>query len=151
MLPGHGTQIHSIRVFSIHTLPITLVVSEAVLYTDNDPVSCQLDVLEHTREWNTHHKLVKTTPKPKATKKSSGELGPFPEFPELVAEGGGLAEVVEIKLVVVADILADMTIEELRLRKFKDGSLDHRYCGRHQYTNRTSVKGRHRTTTIDER
>lgn len=90
--------------------------------------------------------MVNTTPKPKATKKSSGELGPFPELPELVDVGGGVEEVVEITLV-VADILADTTIAELR--EFDDGRLDHLYCERHQYTIWASVKGRHRTTTID--
>lgn len=38
----------------------------------------------------TYHKFVNTTPKPKATKKSNGELGPPPpsERPELVAAAG---------------------------------------------------------------
>ncbi len=45
---------------------------------------------------DTYHKLVKTTPKPNATKKSSGELvGPPPPPPlaaDVVAAGGAAAE-----------------------------------------------------------
>lgn len=111
MLSGHCAQIDAIRILPIHSLSIALIISEAILDTDNDP---ELNLSEPGKpeESNeiTHHKLVKTTPNPKATKKRSGELGPLPELPELpVAEGGGVGVVVvEIKLDVVADMLAKM-------------------------------------------
>ena len=43
-----------------------------------------------------HHRLVKTTPKPRATKNSSGELGPLPEFTFgfAVEVGLGVADIV---------------------------------------------------------
>ena len=45
----------------------------------------------------TYHRLVNTTPNPKATKKSNGELvGPLPLLPpELVVGSGGAADVAE--------------------------------------------------------
>jgi hypothetical protein len=115
MLSGHCTQIDTIWILSIHTLPIALVISEAVFHTDDDPSGWSMGHSKHNSESSAHHKLVKTTPNPKATKKSSGELGPFPELPELpVGEAGGVAVVVEIKLVVVADILAGMMSVQLK-------------------------------------
>jgi hypothetical protein len=50
-----------------------------------------------------HHKLVKTTPKPRATKNSSGELGPEPPPLEPLAVGDGAEPDV-----VVADILDEI-------------------------------------------
>lgn len=60
-----------------------LIVAEAVLDTDNDPEqnvsdagSCGSDAAVGR---SANHKLVKTTPKPRATKKSRGEfVGPPP-------------------------------------------------------------------------
>lgn len=64
------------------------------------------------REWgavgssDTYHKFVKTTPKPRATKKRSGELvgPPPPPLPSPVGEAEG--ETVVVVEVVVADIVA---------------------------------------------
>jgi len=55
-----------------------------------------------------YHKFVKTTPKPRATKNSRGELvGPLPpEEPVLVGEGEDESEAAALgAVVVVADIL----------------------------------------------
>ncbi len=57
----------------------------------------------------TYHKLVNTTPNPKATKKSNGELvGPLPLLPpELVVGSGGAADVAEdmvTAMVVIASV-----------------------------------------------
>lgn len=51
-----------------------------------------------------YHKFVKTTPKPKATKKSKGELGPLPLLDPLVADGVADAEEAEA-IAVDADML----------------------------------------------
>jgi hypothetical protein len=56
------------------------VVSEAVLHTNDNPAETVSRTNLHMRRWQcVYHKFVKTTPNPKATKKSSGELvGPPP-------------------------------------------------------------------------
>lgn len=56
---------------------VALVVSEAVLDTDDDPLK-QLATEQRLAEQFTNQRLVKTTPKPRATKNSKGELvGPL--------------------------------------------------------------------------
>jgi hypothetical protein len=55
------------------------VVAEAVLDADDDPND--VNKSNYTTPASAYHRLVKTTPKPRATKKSSGELvGPLLAF-----------------------------------------------------------------------
>ena len=85
-----------------------MIVSEAILDANDDPKGRMLAfAVMETYEWidksiefavsrEADQRLVKTTPKPSATKKSRGELvGPPPPPPPLggddVAAGGGLA------------------------------------------------------------
>lgn len=75
MLSRHCAEIHRVRVLTLHSLSISLIISEAILDTDDNPKEVRIATAPlHPA----HHKLVKTTPKPRATKKSSGELGPLP-------------------------------------------------------------------------
>ena len=63
----------------------------------------------------THHRLVKTTPNPRATKKSRGELGPLPPLsavlvaaaPEEVAEAK--AELLEVAMLTVLDYAVSLS------------------------------------------
>lgn len=75
---------------------ISLVVTEAVLYAYNDPAQCMsADVRLGDSQCRPYHKLVKTTPKPNATKNSRGELpGVLLFFPESVGVAVGAAEAV---------------------------------------------------------
>lgn len=77
---------------------IALVISEAVFYADDDPVSVIVSVTgSHGRtagvgggELSAYHRFVKTTPNPRATKNNSGELvgPPLPvSVPEVVDDG----------------------------------------------------------------
>lgn len=106
MLSGHGAEIDCIRVFSIHALSIALVVSKAVFDADDDPGLGVNRCLDGGREMDAYHKFVKTTPKPRATKKSKGELGPLPLLDALVADGVADAEEAEA-IAVDADMLTD--------------------------------------------
>ena len=77
MLSRHVAEFCSVWVFtSIHALSVALVVSEAILHTDDDPTYVSTRIKQNS--WAFYHKFVKTTPKPSATKKSRGELGPLP-------------------------------------------------------------------------
>lgn len=85
---------------------IPLIISEAILDTDNDPRNGELVCVYRRRvsgdrraQEQAYHRLVKTTPNPNATKKSNGELvGPPPPPPPLgaddVAAGGATGELV---------------------------------------------------------
>ena len=53
-----------------------------------------------------YHRLVKTTPKPNATKKRSGELGPLPEL--TFAEDVALGEADMVGADAVEDILDEI-------------------------------------------
>lgn len=85
----------AILIVSWHSVP--LVITEAVLYTNDDPVQRPLvrncGRIQGRLECGTagtYHRLVKTTPNPKATKKSKGELvGPPPPPPEADVVGPG--------------------------------------------------------------
>jgi hypothetical protein len=73
---GQVVKVDGIDRFTVPEGAIARIVSKAVLDSDNDPlikVSFTFG-LRWNRSCATNHKLVKTTPKPKATKKSSGEL-----------------------------------------------------------------------------
>jgi hypothetical protein len=80
--------------------PVALVVSEAILDADDDPrwQSGQHSAAFRALWCSAYHRLVKTTPKPNATKKSSGELvGPLLSLLLLslwVGEGVGEEELV---------------------------------------------------------
>lgn len=98
MRPRHCGQIDGFAVLVYHTrLAVSLIVSEAVLDTDNDPVvQVSVGVERDTNRFSsTYHKFVKTTPKPSAIKKSSGELvGPPPPVPCVAVDVAlGAAEV----------------------------------------------------------
>lgn len=115
--------VNLINLSSIEASTIPGIVSETIFHTDNNP-----------RQWNeyglfgvpkpekikkSYHKFVKTTPKPRATKNSSGEFPPAapplpPPFPaaDVVAEG-------------VADIVLDIICCVYRIGK---GNLN-RGCG----------------------
>jgi len=77
VLARHSAKIDAIWIFPIQAPAITLVIPKAVFDTNNNP-AMQL-VIDIDPIWCSaaHHKLVNTTPKPSATKKSSGELGPL--------------------------------------------------------------------------
>lgn len=84
MLARHGAEIDPIGIFTVHALSVSLVVSEAVLDTDDNPVqNNQSKVTWNRSPCHAYHRFVKTTPKPNATKKRSGELGPLPPPPGL--------------------------------------------------------------------
>jgi hypothetical protein len=85
---------------------VALVVAEAVLDTYNDPARDMLVVATARRDSATrsaYHRLVKTTPKPSATKNSRGELPGvllfLPSFvavgwaPEVVPDGSDMSSV----------------------------------------------------------
>jgi hypothetical protein len=91
VLSGHCAEVHSIGVFTLQSLAVPLIISEAILHTNDNPERVSLATL---RPATAYHRLVKTTPKPNATKKSSGELGPFP-LPSTDGEGEVTAEVAE--------------------------------------------------------
>ena len=63
-------------------LTVASIVSEAVLNADDNPVRCVKmtrmlaagEAARHGDKMSAHQRFVKTTPKPRATKKSSGEL-----------------------------------------------------------------------------
>lgn len=90
MRPRHCRHVNGFTVFIVALLAIPLVVSKAIFDSDNDPAG---DFVKRLRDWLqsgncaalrflTYHKLVKTTPNPKATKNSNGELvGPPPPPP----------------------------------------------------------------------
>ena len=113
MLSRHRTQVNGVSVFAISQCAVALVISEAVLHANDDPGDdCQLTVGWAERlggevqddRWVTHQRLVKTTPKPKATKNNSGELvgpGLLLLFAALV-DAEGAAEV-EVGLDMVVD------------------------------------------------
>lgn len=106
MRSRHGHHIDRLTIFADDTISVSLIVSEAVLYTNDDPevqisaLACFLVGIEET-----NHKLVKTTPKPRATKKSKGELvGPLLPPPPPTVDALGVGEVVEVAL---EDIVGD--------------------------------------------
>ena len=96
----HGVEINGLAILGISGGAVALVVSEAVLDADDDPdiTMASAKPTPMPASQMTYHKLVKTTPKPRATKNSSGELvGPLepPPPPPLVSEGmlgGGTVE-----------------------------------------------------------
>ena len=49
-----------------------------------------VSIAVQNKDGKAYHRLVKTTPKPRATKNSNGELGPLPPPPP-VGDGEGLA------------------------------------------------------------
>jgi hypothetical protein len=100
MRTGHGYQIDWVACLFAAQLAVSLIVSETVLNTNNDPVNyvrarfflflTEECVMAQFSDAPTYHKLVKTTPKPSATKNSSGELvapepPPPPLLPDVVA------------------------------------------------------------------
>ena len=67
---------------------IALIVAEAVFYAYYYPTT-QVRIRHDCRNLHkTYQRLVKTTPNPRATKKSNGELEPEPVFPVPDARGG---------------------------------------------------------------
>lgn len=110
MWPRHGHEIDGCAIFAEYALAIALVVAEAVLYPDNDPIMYDQPFVDtlNPEQGPAYHKLVKTTPKPRATKNNNGELvGPpplLPLLPELVALG--IADVVVEDMVVVWELKA---------------------------------------------
>jgi hypothetical protein len=83
----------AILVYSAHCA-ISLIVSEAILYAYNDPTQCvRACSLATVNSVEPYHKLVKTTPKPNATKNSRGELpGVLLFLPVSVWVGVGTAD-----------------------------------------------------------
>lgn len=87
----HILEVDGLAVLARHpNVAIPSIVAEAVLNTDNDPVRIELEQFATCTggarlrdEPNAHQRFVNTTPKPSATKKSSGDEPcplPFP-FP----------------------------------------------------------------------
>ena len=125
---------------------VSLVIAEAVFDTHNNPnatvnqpaVEDSDRVVEGTNP--THHRFVNTTPKPKATKNSSGELvgpppPPPPPPPEFeVGDGVGMLEAVEVAMIALVDegpgrgeqmrtsILIEVYLPFPRLRSFKSST-----------------------------
>lgn len=103
MRTRYGSHVYRLAIFTVLYLPIPLVVAEAVFDTDNNPIvqeresqSSKTDGGCAARTNVTYHRLVKTTPKPNATKKSNGELvGPPPPLPPELVVGPGGADVVD--------------------------------------------------------
>ena len=100
MLSWHVGHVYWFTILIVLRPTIALIVSEAVLDTNDDPTTRSALVHEATKVSFTYQRLVKTTPKPSATKKSKGELvGPPPPPPPpllaglLVAGGDASAEV----------------------------------------------------------
>lgn len=94
MSPRHGDQIDWFAGFLVPELAVLSIVAEAVFNANDDPseVSKCPDI---SHRESTHHKLVKTTPKPRATKNKRGELVGLllpspPEWPVVVAPGAAL-------------------------------------------------------------
>ena len=84
----HVRHVYRLAVFIMLRPSIPLVIAEAIFDTHDNPnkrvnqstVEGSKGVVERTN--STHHRFVKTTPKPRATKKSRGELvGPPPPPP----------------------------------------------------------------------
>lgn len=75
---GHVLERHRLTIFIGESSAIASIVSEAVLNSDDNPVSTvQLETgpaRGPRASIQTYQRLVKTTPKPRATKKSNGEL-----------------------------------------------------------------------------
>lgn len=97
MGPRHLCQVDGLAILAYGTHgAISLVVSEAVLYAYDDPAQCMSAYVElRDSQCRTYHRLVKTTPKPSATKNSRGELpGVLLFFPESVGVAVGAAEAV---------------------------------------------------------
>jgi hypothetical protein len=85
-----------------------LVISKTIFDANNDPrlISNQQSVVRSHHGACTDHKFVKTTPKPRATKKSNGELLGPPPPPLLVAVL--VAALVEL---VAVDVVDDMSVD----------------------------------------
>jgi hypothetical protein len=110
----HGHEVNGIAIFTECALTIALVVAEAVLHTDDNPgdTGSEGEAKQTRDEKHRYHKLVKTTPKPRATKNRRGELvGPLPppEEPVLVAD----AEIEEEAALGTVDVVADIWILSL--------------------------------------
>ncbi len=76
MRPRHIFEIDRLSVLIEPHRPVARVVTEAILYTDDDPtieLDWTRDISAETIPDCAHHRFVKTTPKPSATKKRSGD------------------------------------------------------------------------------
>jgi len=74
----HSHHVDRLSIFSQCHLSVAAVVSEAVLDTNDNPVRLSVFEILRDRQADDYQRLVKTTPKPRATKNSSGELvGPL--------------------------------------------------------------------------
>jgi hypothetical protein len=99
MRPGwHILEVDRINFFSISNGTIACIVSKAVLDTNNNPsIDVSFRVANSVPTLNAHHKFVKTTPNPRATKNSRGELvGPPPPLDWLVVVVGADDVVVDV-------------------------------------------------------
>ena len=68
----------AIRILAIAYGAVAGIISEAVFDTNDDPVTdCQNESTLDLVQAGAYQRLVKTTPKPSATKNSSGELDPL--------------------------------------------------------------------------
>lgn len=79
----------AILVYSAHGA-VSLIIAETVFYTYNDPADMLVAavVRQCDKVLQAYHRLVKTTPKPSATKNSRGEFpGVLLFLPSLVAVG----------------------------------------------------------------
>lgn len=73
-----------------------MIISEAVLYADDDPKRVNVRIAMNSEQAETYHRFVKTTPKPSATKNNNGELElppPPPPLPVGVGDGDEVAVV----------------------------------------------------------
>lgn len=99
MRPCHLREIDGVSILAeCSRLTAALVISEAVLDAHDDPANSVSEALWHCVAQGSYHKLVNTTPNPRATKNSNGELvGPPPccwllcGGPEGVADGDAVA------------------------------------------------------------
>lgn len=91
-------------------MPTPLVVPKAVLDADNNPAHDNVSIVARVssdeapvESWKSYHKLVNTTPKPSATKNSSGELvGPLELSLLLLPVGLGVLVEDEVVVAIVA-------------------------------------------------
>jgi hypothetical protein len=96
MRARHGSHIDGFSIFPGSDSGATSVIPEAVLDTNDDPGTISLENEKKKRIHGecAYHRLVKTTPNPRATKNSRGELvGPPPlPLPLLAPVAGSWVE-----------------------------------------------------------
>lgn len=139
MRPRHCRHVYGLAVLVLLRPTIPLVVSEAVLDANDDPMigmSAYLVIISFKPQnfcrlrmcRELYHRFVKTTPKPSATKKSKGELVGPPPPPELLGAvdvaAGGATAVLEGIVVDAAEVAIFAIVWTAGLARFDEIGLD---------------------------